>query len=127
MNPSPEGRRSVLITLIHRLEAATSRLEDIASSSQSIDGEKPAHGTSAAAVSRAASVNGDNATPTPTTAASPRSIAPPSIDLPKSIEDFDQLIQEDGAPFQALSVKLGGPVAESVREKHVSITRQVIS
>ena len=115
-----------LTKLLHRLEAATSRLEDIASSSQSLEGEKPAHGTAAAAVSRTASVNGDvgpvsaaapsstaTSTPTPSTAA-------PVVELPKQLEDFDQLIKDDAMPFQNLSAKIGGLVADSVCDIHAA-------
>ena len=116
MDLPEEDRRSRLIHLVYRLEAATSRLEDIASSSQSLTHEKPAHGTSVAAVSRAASMNGDLGTPVaPSATAAPSIASATELDLPRQIEDFDQMIREDATPLQALSARIGGSIAESVR------------
>lgn len=117
MEALEQGRRYKLTGLISRLEAATSRLEDIASSSQSLDADKPAHGTSAAAVSRAASTNGEthSSTPTPKPAPIPTPTPPAAPELPKSIEDFDHMVKEDVTPFQNSSARMGGPVADAVR------------
>lgn len=114
ITPESEHRAALLIRLLRRLEAATSRLEDIASSTSPPDGVKP--GTNAAAVSRTASLNGDG--PTPTQALHPQatqqSKAVSDPDLPPAIADFDTMIKDDLAPFSDLSSKLGGVIDEQV-------------
>ena len=105
-------RNSDLIGLLSRLEAATSRLEDIASSSSSFEGSQPshAHGSSAAAVNRAAST----ASTSKQTAALPSSASEPE-DLPESVVEFDNVVQNHLKPFLNQGSKLGGVVAEGVR------------
>ena len=84
-----------------RLEAATSRLEDIAST---VEPSQPlADGTPAAAPAAGAAI-GTAVTPAP---------APPEP-LPRSIEDFDHLIEEDVTAFVTASGKIGGLVEEQV-------------
>ena len=102
-----------LTRLMRRLEAATSRLEDIASSS--FDGTATPRsnkgGPAAAAGSTAAAVNGvtspmggaivastsQDATPTPS------KVEEPKEELPQAIEDFDALINGDLKAFHSLS------------------------
>ena len=100
----PTIAKSELTTIIRRLEAATSRLEDIASSTV----EQPkTNGASPAPASA------------PTTTSTPP--APPPVaksipePLPDSIEDFDSFIRGTVRKYVNLSDELGGPVAEQVR------------
>ncbi|RMZ86634.1 hypothetical protein DV736_g6140, partial [Chaetothyriales sp. CBS 134916] len=74
MASASTGNMHNLTTLIKRLEAATSRLEDIASTVE------------------------------------------PSSPLPRSIDDFDTLIDEDMAAFVAASEKLGGLPEEQAKQ-----------
>ncbi|KAL8298584.1 hypothetical protein RB597_006647 [Gaeumannomyces tritici] len=87
-----------LTTLIKRLEAATARLEDIASSTIDLPHAVPTLQTTAAT---------PGAPPAP--AAAP---APPTEPVPESVEEFDALIASSTSPYVKLSEKLGGPVAE---------------
>ncbi|GIJ83760.1 hypothetical protein Asppvi_002590 [Aspergillus pseudoviridinutans] len=90
-----------LTTLIKRLEAATSRLEDMAMSLD--DPHSPKHVGSAATPEPAA--------PVPVNAVAPP--APPvAPSLPPQIEDFDALINGDVRSFVDLGEKIGGLVAE---------------
>lgn len=96
-----------MLTGDDRLEAATSRLEDIASS---VDGA-PSGSLGAAAVRDphiTAAATESSATVTPVLEALP---AEP---LPKSIEDFDKIIEEEVAAFVEASTKIGGLVEEQV-------------
>ena len=115
MEALEHARCNKLTALMKRLEAATSRLEDLATSSVPLENEKALHGTSTAAVSRVASINGDigpsETTPKAVPAASPTLSVP---DLPRQVEDFDELIKHDLSPFQNISARIGGTVAESV-------------
>lgn len=96
-----------LTTLIKRLEAATLRLEDIASSTVELPPSVPSLSTTQ---------------PTPTTA-TPTPIAPAPVSappisqapLPESIEDFDCFITESVSNYVGLSDKIGGPVAEQAK------------
>lgn len=86
----------------HRLEAATSRLEDMAAPF-----EGPKAGTSTAAASIAP--------PEPPKAAAIAAPPPPVVEpLPQAIEDFDVIINEDVKKFVDLGQKIGGLVAEQV-------------
>lgn len=87
---------------MYRLEAATSRLEDIAST---VDpGSSPPNGDSTAAA----------AVPLPAATSSPAPPAAAPEPLPRSIEDFDKLIEEDVAGFVTASQKIGGLVEDQV-------------
>ncbi|KAK9591638.1 suppressor of rasval19 [Aspergillus fumigatus] len=91
-----------LTTLIKRLEAATSRLEDMAMSLD--DPHSPKH------------VGSATATPEPTAPVPVNTVAPPAPpaapSLPPQIEDFDALINGDVRSFVDLGEKIGGLVAE---------------
>ncbi|KAH1702784.1 hypothetical protein KXX12_002261 [Aspergillus fumigatus] len=91
-----------LTTLIKRLEAATSRLEDMAMSLD--DPHSPKH------------VGSATATPEPTAPVPVNTVAPPAPpaapSLPPQIEDFDALINGDVRSFMDLGEKIGGLVAE---------------
>ena len=102
----PTVSRIELTTILRRLEAATSRLEDMAASA--IDLPK---------------LNGAAPTPAPTgplpappTASRAATETPKPIleVLPDSVEDFDAFINGTVKKFVNLSDELGGPVAEQV-------------
>ena len=101
--------RIELTPIIRRLEAATSRLEDMAS-----------------AVVEAPKTNGASpavtATP-PAAAAASQPAAPKKVlePLPPMIEDFDTFIDTAVKKYVDLSNEIGGPVAEQVHN-HVSST-----
>ena len=99
--------RTELTAIIHRLEAATSRLEDMATSSL----ETPR-------------LNGAAPTPAPTGPLPP----PPTISqtppqppkpvqeaLPEVVEDFDTFLSGTVRKFVNLSDEMGGAIAEQVR------------
>ena len=96
-----------LIRIMRRLEAATSRLEDMAQ----------------ATIDPGASTNGipsHSATAGETIGGAAGSLAPPAVvrqaePLPASIEAFDELILSDVTKFVNISDELGGVVAEQVR------------
>lgn len=93
-----------LTTLILRLEAATSRLEDIATSVDS------SHPETIAAISSAQATIAENAA----AAAIPAAPAAPAEPLPRSIEDFDKVINEDVKAFFSASEAVGGLVQQQV-------------
>lgn len=104
-----------LTKLLSRLEAATSRLEDIASSAATF--EQPG----AAAANGTASAAAGSSGPTPTTSlAQPKSetkeVKQPEEDLPQSIEDFDTLLNGDLKTWSDLSGSIGGVVNEQAQE-----------
>ena len=98
---------SELTAFLHRLEAATSRLEDIA-----------------AATVEPSKANGPVPAPPPTgplppipaAAASqtPEPVKAPAPLLPQSVEEFDLFITGALKKFVDLSDEVGGPVAEQV-------------
>jgi adenylyl cyclase-associated protein len=101
----PTVSRTELTAILHRLEAATSRLEDMAAST--IDLPK---------------LNGAAPTPAPTgplpapPTASRASEPPKPIPeaLPASVEDFDTFIAGTVKKYVNLSDEVGGPIAEQV-------------
>jgi adenylyl cyclase-associated protein len=102
----PTVSRIELTAILNRLEAATSRLEDMAASA--IDLPK---------------LNGAAPTPAPTgplpappTASRAAAETPKPIQeaLPESVEDFGAFINGTVKKFVNLSDELGGPVAEQV-------------
>ncbi len=99
--------RIELTPILRRLEAATSRLEDMASAiveAPKTNGASPA----ATAASPAAVVA--------SLPAAPKKVAEP---LPQMIEDFDTFIDTAVKKYVDLSSGIGGPVAEQVHS-HVS-------
>ncbi|KAI0141176.1 adenylate cyclase associated N terminal-domain-containing protein [Hypoxylon sp. NC0597] len=101
-----------LVTLIKRLEAATTRLEDIASSTIELPQAVPALTATVATPSRPSSV----ASPTPQQPASAPSPVvrsqEPQEPLPESIEEFDAFIDQSVDKYVRASNKLGGLIAE---------------
>jgi adenylyl cyclase-associated protein len=100
----------VLTWIYPRLEAATSRLEDIATS---VDGSSPLPNGAPAAVAAAGA--GAAAGAAATTSAAPPPPPTPAEPLPRSIEDFDKVIEEDVNAFVTASNKIGGLVEEQAR------------
>jgi len=102
----------VLMNVRNRLEAATSRLEDIASSVVDESGAKitPTSITPPSAVAASA--------PSSTSAPEPQAAPEP---LPRSVEDFDKLLEEDIATFVTASGKIGGLVEQQVRSPPSSL------
>ncbi|KAI0470162.1 adenylate cyclase associated N terminal-domain-containing protein [Xylaria cf. heliscus] len=100
-----------LVTLIKRLEAATTRLEDIASSTIELPHAVPALSQSITS----APDPSDGATPlaSASSSASPAALTPvPQDPLPESVEEFDNFISQSVDKYVEASDKLGGLVAE---------------
>lgn len=98
----PTVSRVELTGIIQRLEAATSRLEDIASSTIPT-----------------ANLNGAPSTPAPTgplpaPPAPPQPPKPVEEPLPEAVEEFDAYLQGTVKKYVALSEALGGPIAKQV-------------
>jgi adenylyl cyclase-associated protein len=92
-----------LIMVIRRLEAATSRLEDMATS---VDASHP---------DTVAAINNASAKPAEPVAAPVIEPAPQPVEpLPRSIEAFDKIINEDVQGFVTASEKIGGLVEQQV-------------
>jgi adenylyl cyclase-associated protein len=95
--------RTELMVLINRLEAATSRLEDMASAATEVP---KTNGSLPAAASVVA--GGIAITPTPPV---PKTITEP---LPALVEDFDAFIANTVKNYVNLSDSIGGSVSEQV-------------
>jgi len=95
----------MLTALVHRLEAATSRLEDIASAT--IEPPK-SNGASPSSAPVAAPLP-------PTVPATSEPVKPKAEPLPESVEEFDSFISGPVKKFVTLSEELGGPLAQQVR------------
>ncbi|CAG9970624.1 unnamed protein product [Clonostachys byssicola] len=93
-----------LTTLIKRLEAATSRLEDIATST-----ELPKDALPALTQSNIAPSSANAPAPPPPPPAAPK---PADEPLPESIEDFDNFLSTSVDRYVKLSNELGGTVAK---------------
>ena len=117
-----------LTTLLLRLEAATSRLEDIATSVNTPDQTLTANGTpvtSTHAHSTPTLAPGSSTKPLPVAGVAP---SPPSVadELPAEIEDFDKLLNEDLATFVKLSSAMDPVIAEQVgTQKHTYFAAEV--
>jgi adenylyl cyclase-associated protein len=94
--------RVELTPIIRRLEAATSRLEDMASAVI----EAPKTNGASSAVTAAAPAAAAASQPT-----APKMVVEP---LPPMIEDFDSFIETAVKKYVDLSNEIGGPVAEQV-------------
>ena len=110
--------QSALTKLVCRLEAATSRLEDMAQAT--IDPSVPTGGIpntsgTAVAAARGADSDGDDA--------NVQNQAPEP--LPPALDDFDSLINGDVVKFVNMSEELGGLVAEQVRVVEGSVETSV--
>lgn len=99
--------------LLERLEAATSRLEDIASSAVEIPQAVPGiQETLASPI--ATSTKGVSNAPTPPAAVAAATAPAGAADepLPESIEDFDAFLKTSVEKYAKLSQQLGGLIAE---------------
>ncbi|KAJ5418951.1 uncharacterized protein N7487_002501 [Penicillium crustosum] len=96
------GHMHNFTTLIKRLEAATSRLEDMAMS----------YDDSSASKSLTGSPSSIPAIPPPPKPSPPPPAAPVAAPVPPQIQDFDALIKGDVQNFVKLGEKIGGLVAE---------------
>ncbi|RMD42485.1 hypothetical protein DV735_g2660, partial [Chaetothyriales sp. CBS 134920] len=105
------GNMHNLTTLIKRLEAATSRLEDIASTVDPSSVRAIGSEAETAAGAVAGGVVGAGVG-----AAGAAALSAPPEPLPRSVEDFDTLINEDVAAFVAASQKLGGLPEEQANQ-----------
>lgn len=103
-----------MLTGRDRLEAATSRLEDIAQSAIELPQAVPAlHQPSSAAPESSASTAAPPPPPAaPAAPAAPTATAPPPEPVPESIEEFDSLISQSVDKYAKLSDAIGGHVAE---------------
>jgi len=111
-----QAQAKQLTDLIHRLEAATSRLEDIASSAHE-DQAPQASRSIAPSGSTTTTTNGESQSAAPRAQAAPPAKLPlpeQTIELPESVQAFDTMMNEDLKPFVDLSEKVGGLVAEQV-------------
>lgn len=106
-----------LTFLLSRLEAATSRLEDIASSAAAFEPSTQTNG--GASTSPVPPPSGPQTVPTPQ--------KPVQEELPQSIEDFDTLLNGDLKKWMDLSHALGDVVAEQVRELLVTVHDFVVT
>ncbi len=98
----PTVSRMDLTAIINRLEAATSRLEDMAASAIDLNGAPTPAPTGPLP-------------PPPTTArAAPEPPKPIQEALPESVEDFDAFISGPVKKYVNLSDELGGLVSEQV-------------
>lgn len=104
---------------LYRLEAATSRLEDMAMSLEDPNVSKSVDSSPAAVPS----------VPEPPKPAPPPQAPPAAPQVPPQIQDFDALIKGDVQNFVKLGEKIGGLVAEqvrSLRRRHDSINLSLL-
>ncbi|KAI1756954.1 adenylate cyclase associated N terminal-domain-containing protein [Xylaria castorea] len=100
-----------LVTLIKRLEAATTRLEDIASSTIELPHAVPA--LSQPITSPPDQSNGVTPLASTSSSDSPAASTPaPQDPLPESVEEFDSFISQSVDKYVQASDKLGGLIAE---------------
>jgi hypothetical protein len=95
-----------------RLEAVTSRLEDIASSADSL-GLHPNEAHTVRDIARALAPVSTN-TPEPQRQYSGGALARPPEDIPVDVTLFDSFVKTGINPFFELSQKIGGVVANQV-------------
>lgn len=94
-----------MLKLLGRLEAATSRLEDIALAS-----------VGAAPLKQELSANTSSGQ---ASTSAPAAAAPAVLDEPKSIKAYDEVVQAKLQPFVQLSESIGGPVLDQVSKRSV--------
>lgn len=92
-----------LVTLIKRLEAATARLEDIASSTIELPQAVPTLQPTVASLQSVSSAS---------TPATPPPPPPPTEPLPESIDEFDAFISQSVEKYVKLSKNIGGLIAD---------------
>lgn len=108
-----EEEHTILIDTANRLEAATSRLEDMATappdSPQSTPQAAAESSRSLTGASSAASRDGPSPAPLPPPA------APKAEPVPQLVEDYDNVVSTTVAPFVKQAEALGGTIAQQVR------------
>ncbi len=104
----PTVSRIELTSILRRLEAATSRLEDMAASTIDLPKLNGAAPTPAP--------TGPLPAPPTTSRAATEPPKPIPEALPESVEDFDTFISGTVKKYVSLSDEVGGPVAEQVRK-----------
>lgn len=97
LGPASSTPAARLTSAFSRLEAATSRLEDIASTSAGYEGAAPS-GPSAPATAAAS------------TAPAAAPAAPPAESLPPTVEAYDTVLDTDLKPWLDMSSKLGNVI-----------------
>lgn len=111
--PTPEALQQ-LTDAVTRLEAATSRLEDIATSTIELPQAIPGLQQSVASPSASTPLT---STPAPTPAPAPPAPKPTPVEpLPESIEEFDAFINTSVGKFAKISKDLGGLIAEQANK-----------
>ena len=113
-SPPPFSSRDAHIA--RRLEAATSRLEDIAESTQ---GSPAATSSSPPSTGPPAAVSKSLPPATPSNPAPP---APPVEPLPEVVEEYDQFIKNSVLKYVEIAKGVDKHVAEQVRLRHQSPT-----
>ena len=97
------------LTILRRLEAATSRLEDMV----------PSMGDQSAVTNGLSASDQDTQTPGGTKQMGRSDTSPSPTPLPPAIDDFDSMINGDVTKFVTMSEHIGGLVAEQVRVKRL--------
>ena len=92
------------LTVLERLEAATSRLEDMV----------PSMGDQSAVTNGLSAADQDIQTPGGTKQMGRSDASPSPAPLPPAIDDFDSMINGDVTKFVSMSEHIGGLVAEQV-------------
>ena len=118
--PIPITTENPLTTLIHRLEAATSRLEDIASSAtegqQQQEGQREGH---AGSISQQSGIPASSSMPELASKDGAREASTVTVQpaLPQSIQDMDELLGKEVKEFQEASKGLDALIDEQVRRR----------
>jgi len=108
----PSVSRGELTTIIRRLEAATSRLEDIAAATL----ESPTSSSETNITTGAPTVAPTGPVPPPPPPASQPTAPKPVIEsTPPAVEDFDGFLSGALKKYVVLSDELGGAIAEQVK------------
>ena len=97
------------LTILRRLEAATSRLEDMVP--HMAEQSTLSNGLSSPVPSQS------NVAGTKQTEGAVSSPAPSAAPLPASIDDFDKIVNGDVTTFVAMSEEIGGLLAEQVSKQ----------
>ncbi|KAK4204837.1 putative adenylyl cyclase-associated protein [Triangularia verruculosa] len=107
-------------TLIKRLEAATSRLEDIAQSAIDVESaQQTPLITSPTATPQSSTPAPSTRTPVippPPPPAAPKPAPPAKEELPEEVEDFNTFVSDVVEKWVKLSDEIGGPVAEQAKQ-----------
>lgn len=121
---SDQGNFSIqgynLVTLLKRLEAATSRLEDVTIFQESKSAAAVVDAT-AATTSVEPTAPKSTMAPSSAIAAAPRIVSP---EVPKSIKEFDNFIKEKIDPYVQLSQEIDGQLGEQAELFKEAIDRE---